>query len=358
MTALRELIALFARWIDAVAALGAGAARRFATSNSVELTEEEDGSFVVQKAGAAPSGRPFERVHIADGRVTGAHADDVAQMVRGSRADVVLRPDRFLLRPLELPQRAGEFLDGVVRAQIDRLTPWSAADAAFGWHKPRSIGADRIAVTVAATARALVIPYVQALTALGAQAVTVSTLIPGPDAAPIRVFEHTIGRALDVARIRRAVVALLLLAALAAGASLAASTVVTASLSARQDELARRIAERRAAIRGGRERADLASTPQRMLERRKYESPSTVLVLDALSQIIPDHSYMIELRIEADKLRVIGITRDAPSLIRLIEQNPMFSRATFFAPTTRSPTDPGERFHIEAHIEPMVAPRS
>ena len=95
-----------------------------------------------------------------------------------------------------------------------------------------------------------------------------------------------------------------------------------------------------------------------MLERRKYETPATVLVLDALSQLLPDHTYVIELRIEADKLRVIGITRDAPGLIRLMEQNPLFTRATFFAPTTRSPTDPGERFHIEAHIEPMMAPRS
>ena len=360
MTSLRQIADLFARWMDAVAAFVVAILRRFTAPNAVELIEEDDGTFVVQKAGATPSGRPFERVRIADGRIVGAHADGVEQMLRGSRADVVLRSDRFLLRPLELPQRAAEFLDGVVRAQIDRLTPWNAADAVFGWSKPRDAGPDRIAVTVAATARALVLPYVQALTALGAQAVTVSTLLPGSDAAPapIKVLEHMISGALDAARVRRAVVALLLVTALAAGLSFGASAVVTGSLSARQDELARRIAERRAAIRSGRERADLASTPQRALERRKYESPSTVLVLDALSQILPDHTYVIELRVEADQLRVIGITRDAPSLIRLIEQNPLFSRATFFAPTTRSPSDPGERFHIEAHIEPMVVPRS
>src|SRR5688500_10839074 len=81
-------------------------------------------------------------------------------------------------------------------------------------------------------------------------------------------------------------------------------------LTNQQDELSRRIAERRALIRAGRE-GPQAATPLRALERRKFQSPSSVIVLEVLSQILPDHTYVTELRIEGDKVRVTGVTRDA-----------------------------------------------
>ncbi len=131
-------------------------------------------------------------------------------------------------------------------------------------------------------------------------------------------------------------------------------------MEARQDELARRISARRAALVAQRDTGtDPATLAQRNLERRKHERLPSVVVLETISRILPDHTYVTEFRIEGDVLRISGYTRDAPSLIRLLEQSSQFSRATFFAPTTRAPADPGERFHIEARIEPLAAtPRS
>jgi general secretion pathway protein L len=355
MTIMRQITESFSRWLDRIAAVIVSAVGRMSFARSVRLVEEESGNLSVQPGNRGTT-QPVESLQIANGRLVGTVPEGVAAALRGCRAELVLQPARFLFRPLELPARASEFLDGIVRNQIDRLTPWSQADASFGWSKPVPAGPDRIAVTVAATPRAQVLDFMRELTRLGVESITVSTIAPDASGGvAIKVLDEVAKPVLDPVRVRRALAAVLLLAAIAATTSIAAAAVIAANLDAEQQDVARRIAERRAAIRAGGTAA--APTALRKLEARKHQTPSSVIVIEALSQILPDHTYLTELRIEGDKVRVIGVTRDAPSLIRLIEESSHFTRATFFAPTTRQPSDPGERFNIEARIEPVFAVR-
>ena len=156
---------------------------------------------------------PDQRIRIAQGAIAETLSADWLETFRGSRAELVLRPTRFMFRPLELPKRAAEFLDGIVRAQIDRLTPWTVSEAVYSWTPPIEAGNERIQLTVAATARAQVTPYVQALAALGATAIVVSTVPQeaAAGAAPLKVFEQQSRGALEITRIRR--VLMLVLAA-------------------------------------------------------------------------------------------------------------------------------------------------
>lgn len=351
----------FSRWIDAVAGFIVARPWHFASPRTVKLIEVEDGEFTIDAPQELPDAvSATDRIRIADGQIVSTVSEPVATTLRGSRIELTLRPERFLFRPFELPGRAADFLEGIIRAQIDRLTPWSASEAAFGWSKPNEAVADRITVTVAATARPLVAPYAQAVAKLGAQSIEVFTISPehAADASPIKVMEErTAG--LEVSKIRQILVITVVVAAVAAAAAVLGSTLVGMSLAAQQDALAHRIASLRPSpgtsshgVPGS------LADAQRTLEIRKHAAPSSVMIIESLSRILPDNTYVTELRIENNKIQIVGVTHDAPSLIGLVEQSGVFTRATFFAPTTRSPSESGERFHIQALIQPVEAPRS
>jgi general secretion pathway protein L len=343
-TAISEI---FSRWIDSVCDVAAGVLGQFVSQHTVRLIEEGHDEFVLQASGQASSSKiASERIRIPEGRTS---HDLLPATLAGNNIEVILRPDRFLFRPIELPDRAAEFMSGIVRSQIDRITPWNAADSAFGWSEPVKADTERIVVTVAATTFASIKPYVQAITDIGVRSIAVFTFLPeaAPDAQPIKVWEQKSQSAGDIGRTRRALVIILATISIAAGIAFATDIVAGTFLTAQQDELARQISGIRSASSGGR---GSIATAQHALEQRKHEVPSSVLVLETLSKILPDQTYVTELRLEGNKLRLIGITRDAPSLIGLIERSGRFTRASFFAPTTRSPSNTGDRFHIEAII--------
>jgi general secretion pathway protein L len=355
---LRAIANLFMSWIDVVAHALLAIGARFQSSRCVRLVEADAGQFNVEITGGRGSVRIAEQqVRIVPGGTDAAIPAPLAAALRGSQLELALKPDRFLFRPLELPSRAAEFLQGIVHAQIDRLTPWSANDAAFGWTQPNEIGKDRIVVTVAATTRALMHSYTQALTSFGARSLTVTTTPPTavPGGEPIRVFEHSMRGETGLQLARGVLAAAVMLMVLAAGLSMTGSQLVLDALDTEQQELSQRIARYRASFLGT---SAGTLSQQQALERRKRETAASVLAIEALSQALPDHTYVTELRIEGDKLQVIGVTRDAPALIELIEQSPHFTRATFFAPTTRSTEDAGERFHIETRIKPVFDPHT
>jgi general secretion pathway protein L len=356
MNSYRVFVEASSRWIDRVATTIVEGRESFRSRRLYQLVEQQDGSFVLQGTSQREALDSTDGpVHIVDGHVDAFVSTKLAEMLRGAEVELVLQPNRFMFRLLELPRRASDFLEGIIRAQIDRLTPWSAADAAFGCYPSTETANDRMVVVIATTARTLIAPFISAIASLGADTIVVSAALqqPRPDIAAIKICEQKTGRVAGQRRIRRILIGLIAAAGVVSAVSVAASAVIGGVIEAQRDDLTRRIAERRAAIQPGHDGASEAALD---LQRRKHETPSSVIVIEALSRVLPDDTYVTELRILGDKLQIVGVTRNAPALIRLIEQTSHFSRATFFAPTTRSPSESGEHFSIEAHIEPVNTP--
>jgi general secretion pathway protein L len=348
-----ELRELFSAWIAAVARAVHAMADRFVARRRISLIEGDDNIFTARiSPGKRSDSLPDASFRLSNGRPNPALPPDWQTMLRGSRVDVLLKPDHVLFRTLDFPKRAVEFLDGMIRAQIDRLTPWTANEAVFAWSTPTDAPNERIALTLAATSKTKIQPLIRFASELGANSVAACVELPvGQGMEKVKLLDTSLDGAgegkIDVPRLLRTS---LLGAGLAVVAVLAVATYVGGALEGEQQQLQRQITARRAALRLNQNAA--AGSALGLLAKRKQTTSSSVMALEAISRALPDATYVTELRIEGDKVQVVGISQDAPSLIRLIEQSPQFSRATFFAPTTRSQGDPGERFHIEAHITP------
>lgn len=355
MTLLGRIRSEYSMWIGQVTEAIVAVANRIRVQQHIHLIENDPNTFTMSMKSKAKQLAPSDyQFVLADEDGSVALPADWAAALRGSRLEVVLRSSRFLFRPLDFPKRAADFLDGMIRSQIDRLTPWTASDAFFSWSTPVETSADRISLTVAAAPKTKIAPLIRLAELSEAGSVTLYTSTDSEPSAGggIKIFEKRMRGSLDTTRIGRILTAVLLIAAVSAALSLVVANVVGGRLESEQQQLTRKIAEGRAA----RKLTGTEDSAQNILARRKRATASTVMVLEALSGILPDDTYVTELRIEKDRLQIVGITQQAPALVRLIEQSPHFTRATFFAPTTRASNDPGERFHVEARIKPYFGP--
>jgi general secretion pathway protein L len=346
-----EIKTLFDEWIAAVGRAVNFGIDRYARGRQILLSEHGDDLFTarLQSVRKGPV-LPEVSFRLADGRPSTPLPAEWVAAFRGSRVEAQMTSAQLLFQTIDFPKQAVDFLDGMIRTQIDRLTPWTADDVVFGWSPPVAIANERVELTLASTSKQEIQPLVRLASNMGGASIAGFAMLPATDGAPtrIKIFDQPLhgAAAADVPRILRVA---LLSAGIAAAASLMAATYIGSNLDSDLQQLMRRISERRASLRLN---PNAGGSALSLLAKRKQTSPSSVVVLEALSQALPDSTYTTELRIEGDKLQVVGMTQDAPSLIRLIEKSPQFARATFFAPTTRAQNESGERFHIEAQITP------
>jgi len=325
----------FSRWLDLVADAVVGGLGQLGRGPALRLDQQADGS--LSSAGLA--------------------AADLAGRVKGQAIELRLDPARFLFRPLELPAAAAPFLDGIVRAQIDRLTPWSTTEASFGWSAPEPLPEERIRILVAATAKARMAPVLEQIKALGAGPMAVT--VEGADGVgPIRILDPSGGAAAPVTRVRQWLFAVLAATALASAASLVAADVVGGALESEQAAIDAEAASVRRALLAARDGSGPEGAALRLLQLRKREGAPMVLVLEALSRLLPDDTYLTALTVEDGKVQITGLSQDAAALIPLLEQSGDFTAVTFTAPTTQAAGESGEHFEIAAEIRlrPELAP--
>ena len=132
-----EIRALFDEWIGAVARSVYLVIARFARQRQILLSENSDQTFTarLKSVGKGPV-LPEVSFHLSYGRPNPLLPAEWVAAFRGSRVEAQMTSGQVLFRSLDFPKQAVDFLDGMIRTQIDRLTPWTAEDVVFGWSQP------------------------------------------------------------------------------------------------------------------------------------------------------------------------------------------------------------------------------
>ena len=158
MSIILEFKQTFSEWIAAVTSAVESVAEKLVRLRRIQLDEAEDGSFWAKSVSGSQiaTGKKAQVLPELSFRIDNDSRHPPLPpvwqtAVRGSRVEVLLRPDHVMTSQLDFPSRAGDFLDGMIRTQIDRLTPWTANDAIFGWSPSAATANDRIDVIFAAT---------------------------------------------------------------------------------------------------------------------------------------------------------------------------------------------------------------
>jgi general secretion pathway protein L len=287
---------------------------------------------------------------------------DVARAAHEGLVILELPADKIVTRRISVPAQARAFLPGVVRNQIERLSPWPADQVSYGFDSDASAeDAAILDVRIVMTSRAVIDGARDALAALGLRIDRIVTREPDAQAADHATRSVTIwSRIADASHeslesVRRLIgvgiaVSITMAVMLSAWALLSASSIRHES-----EDLASRSRALQRQIQADGTPASIASLPP--TERAwlsKETSASAVIVMEALARTLPETAHLTELRLENATLRIIGLADDAPVLLAPLEQSGHMTNVRFFAPTTRGPDGKLFRFHIEARVEPRT----
>lgn len=270
----------------------------------------------------------------------------------GSAGGIVLLrlpPGSALQRDVTLPLAAEAGLERVLAYEMDRLTPFAAADVFFAWSVlRRDREAGRLSLRLSLVPRPPLLPLLDALRAAGASPQAIE--IPAAGGRPRLRIPLAHERSASARRERR-----LLVVAAAGCAALALLAillpfVLQAAASARLDRRIAALQPRVAAAQALHRRIAGSSAGADLVLAERRRLGDTLAVLAAMTRVLPDDSYLSDLTLRQGQLTISGQSPGAAKLIPAISADPAFSAPAFSAPVTRIEGQNTDLFSIRAGV--------
>lgn len=367
MTAVSILTAFFRWWFSSLAALAPPVFGRGLRRNGRYLVLDHAGGKVVFRANAGARSRELGTLEpgATDAGELRRTARRLARRanLRKSRIAVRLPAEKGLRKTLVLPLAAESDLRQALRYQIDRQTPFTQDEVYFDFRvSGRDAETERLTVDLTVVPKTVVDAAVAQATGWGLEPDIVDVAAASGTASGT-TSGTTSGTVPQLNLIREsgqtrggggwAVFNAMLVVATLAFLGAAVYLPLERYRGESEAWTARVAAARTAAqeVAGLREETERLLTEGRFLIDRKRAIPSALSVLDELTRLLPDDTWVNEVQIKESGVRVSGYSAAASALVALIDAAPGFKAPGFRSPVTQDARTGLERFTLAFELE-------
>ena len=283
---------------------------------------------------------------------------DAGSLVSGIKADrltitLTLPRDLVLERDLSLPSGVEENLRQVLGFELDRLTPFGAEQAYYDYRVlGRRAANQKLDLRIVVAPRVRVEPWLNALSEAGLAPTVVdpagvwprANLLP-PEARPRQGWMRS----------KLNWLLMLLPLTLLVGMLVLPIWYKRGLVEQLDQELTqvRRSANETLSLR---EKLDKNTQSALYVVNKRSSTPPVVDVLQELTALIPDDTWVQQLELRQGQLQIRGESALATVLLERLEDSEMFSGVGFRSPLVQVPAKTMERFHIAAEVAPRAEP--
>jgi len=281
-----------------------------------------------------------------------AQDEKVGDAPRDAQQNILLMPtSKVLATSLKLPLATEENLEEVLAFEMDQHTPFTA-DKVYYDYAVTSRDAERqeIDVDLVYSPRTEIDRFCDLVAGYGIDLDIVTSrgrdgynfrainLLPQSRRRSRRIVAHRLNIGLAAS--------LLVLLAIAIVLPIAQKNRAIASLEAEVQVAAA------AAREGNQLRRDLEKMAEasRFLVEKKRAELMAVQLVDEVSRILPDHTWVSRLDVSATELQIQGQSEASSSLIAIVEASPYFENASFRSPVVQVQGTDSDRFHLSADV--------
>ncbi len=280
-------------------------------------------------------------------------ADQAARASLGQRGRVValrVAPSLLLERRLTLPLAAERDLGRVLRYEMDRITPFAAAEVFWSWELERRDRENgRLHLLVSLIPKAALARVIAALARVGAPPTLLETSSPAGSLRRIALRDESAAREGSGRPVLIAASAICaLLAAIALALPFVLQSLALASIEAKIEELQPRVTLAEAL------RTRLAARAGGLdaIQAESARVGDALEAIAAITEILPDDTYLTALTLRQRQVTLSGMSAAAPRLIAMLTADPSVRNPAFQAPVTRSETGHADLFSIRAEMAP------